>query len=75
MQRGDTSGAAGSGLQQSSGAAEESVPEELSMAKLNYRLAQENVAIMDVQTINIVHAKMRAASAGEIDSSTTYGWN
>jgi hypothetical protein len=75
MQRGDTSGAAGSGLQQSSGAAEESAPEELSMAKLDYRLAQENVAIMDAQIINIVHAKMRAASAGEIDSSTTYGWN
>jgi hypothetical protein len=75
MQRGDTSGAAGSGLQQSSGAAEESAPEELSMAKLDYRLAQENVAIMEAQIINIVHAKMRAASAGETDSSTTYGWN
>jgi hypothetical protein len=38
-------------------------------------LAQDRVEIKDAQLNNIVNAKMRAARAGEIDSSTTFEWS
>ena len=73
--RGDTSSVAGGGSQRFRWAAKESAPNEFNMAELELQLAQDRVAIKDAQLNKIINAKMRAARAGDIDSSTTFEWS